>query len=87
MTMNLNDESRFSRVSPLEIDWITRTSRSAAKAVPRPPNRLVPPMTAAAMALRLTSPPPLLWFAAASRAAARTPPTAAKVDTSTKADV
>ena len=85
--MKRNDESRLSSVSPLEMDWITRMPSSAAKAEPRPPNRLVPPMTAAAMALRLTSPPPLLWLAAASRAAARTPPTAASVEQATKAEV
>ena len=36
-------------MSPLEIDWITMMPSSAEKALPRPPNRLVPPMTAAAM--------------------------------------
>ena len=70
----------------MEIDWITRMPSSAEYAEPRPPNRLVPPMTAAAMALRLVSPPPLLWFAAASRPAARMPPSAAKVEQSTNTD-
>ena len=78
--MNRYDESRLSSVSPFEIDWITRMPSSAANAEPRPPKRLVPPITAAAIALRLTSPPPLLWFAAASRAAASTPPSAANVE-------
>jgi len=58
VTMNRNDESRLSRVRPLEIDWMTMIPSSAANAVPRPPKRLVPLMTAAAMALRLTSPLP-----------------------------
>ena len=78
VTMNRNEESRFSRVSPLEMDWMTMIPSSAANAEPRPPNRLVPPMTAAAIALRFTSPAPLLWLAAANRAAASTPPSAAK---------
>ena len=70
---------------PLEIDWITRMPSSAAQAVPRPPNRLVPPMTAAAIALSRTSPPPgrLVHRAAAgTRRACR--PSAANVDASTK---
>ena len=62
------DEFRFSSVRPLAIDSMTRMPSSAEKALPRPPNRLVPPMTAAAMALRLTSPVPLLRLADASRA-------------------
>jgi hypothetical protein len=44
------DEFRLSSVSPLAMDSMTRTPSSAEKALPRPPNRLVPPMTAAAMA-------------------------------------
>jgi hypothetical protein len=56
-------------------------------AEPRPPKRLVPPMTAAAIALRFTSPPPDCWLTAARREAARTPPIAAKVDQSTNAAV
>ncbi|WP_411284894.1 hypothetical protein [Lapillicoccus sp.] len=64
---------------------MTTMPRSAENAEPRPPKRLVPPMTAAAIALRLSSPVPLLWFAAARRDAARTPPTAASVEHATKA--
>ena len=52
-------ETRLSSVRPFEIDWMTRMPSSAEYAEPRPPKRLVPPMTAAAIALRLTSPPPL----------------------------
>ena len=47
--------------------------------LPRPPNRLAPPMTAAAIAINRMSLPPELWFTAASRLAARMPPSAARV--------
>ena len=42
-------------------------------------------MTAAAIALRLTSPVPACWLDEASRDADRTPPSAASVEQSTKA--
>ncbi len=83
--MNRKDESRSSSVRPLETDWITRMPSRAENALPRPPKRLVPPMTAAAMAFRLTSPAPLAWLAAASRAAASMPPSAASEEHRTKA--
>ncbi len=44
--------SRLSSVSPFAMDWSTSTPSSADHALPRPPNRLVPPMTAAAIAVR-----------------------------------
>ena len=47
--------------------------------VPRPPKRLVPPITAAAIALSTTSPLPEDWFTASRREAARIPPQAARV--------
>ncbi len=75
----------MSSVSPLEIAWITMMPSTADQAEPRPPNRLVPPITAAAMALRLTSPVPACWLAEARRDAARMPPSAASVEQSTKA--
>jgi len=84
--MNRTDESRLSSVSPEEMDWMTMIPRSAEKAVPRPPNRLAPPITAAAIAFRFVSPPPELWFAAARRDAARMPPTAARLDHSMNTD-
>lgn len=36
MTMKRNDESGFSRVRPLEIDWMTTMPKMAAKALRRP---------------------------------------------------
>ena len=58
---------------------------TAEYALPRPPNRLVPPITAAAMALRFTSPVPACVLAEASRPALSTPPSAARLEHSTKA--
>ena len=86
VTMNLTFDSTASRSRPFEIDWMTRMPSSAEYADPRPPKRLVPPMTAAAMALRLVSPPPLLWLAEARREAAKIPPRAANVEHSVKTD-
>ena len=59
---------------------------TADQALPRPPKRLVPPITAAAMAFRFTSPVPACWLEEASRAAERIPPSAARVEQSMKAD-
>ena len=58
---------------------------TADHAVPRPPNRLVPPITAAAMAFRFTSPVPACWLDEARRDADRMPPRAASVEHSMKA--
>jgi len=44
-------------------------------------------MTAAAMALRLTSPVPACWLDEARREAAKMPPAAAKIEQVTKADM
>ena len=85
--MKRSDDERFSSVSPLEMDWMTMMPSSAEYALPRPPNRLVPPMTAAAIALRLTSPVPACWLDEASRAAASTPPIAASSEHSMNAEV
>ena len=60
---------------------------SADQAEPRPPKSDVPPMTAAAMALRFTSPVPACWLAEASRAEESTPPSAANIEHSTKAEM
>ncbi len=43
------------RMVPVAIDWTTRTPSKADHAEPRPPNRLVPPMTAAAIAVSASS--------------------------------
>ena len=64
---------------------MTMIPSSADQALPRPPKRLVPPITAAAMALRLTSPVPACWLAEASRAAESMPPSAANIEQSMKA--
>ncbi len=80
VTMNLTSESNAFRSIPLEIEPITRAPRRADQAVPRPPNRLVPPMTAAAMAFSSTVPPPEPWLTANRREAAITPPIAASVE-------
>ena len=48
--MNRYDESRFNSVSPLAIAAMTSVPSTAENALPRPPNRLVPPITAAATA-------------------------------------
>src|SRR5699024_9072530 len=86
VTMNRMEESRFNSTSPLEMDWITATPSSAAKAPPRPPNRLQPPITAAAIAFRFTSPVPVVVLAEVRRAAASTPPTAARPEQRMKQD-
>ena len=65
--MNATEESRLRRVSPDEIDWMTTMPSTAANAEPRPPNRLAPPITAAAMALRFTPPAGALVRRAQSR--------------------
>ena len=71
-------------------DWIapiTSMPSRADHALPRPPNRLVPPITAAAMALSSTSPLPEAWLTANSREACITPPTAASVEASAKTEM
>src|SRR5581483_2809477 len=49
VTMNFVDELTFSRPSPLSIIAITTAPRIALRTAPRPPNRLVPPITQAAI--------------------------------------
>ena len=63
---------------------MTSEPRRADHTVPRPPNRLVPPMTAAAMASRRSVPPPVNVPAAWLRETASRPPTAARRDDSVK---
>src|SRR6202011_5671065 len=45
--MKRSEDDRFSSVRPLAIDWITMMPSTAEYALPRPPNRLVPPITGA----------------------------------------
>ena len=50
VTMYLTAVATFSRSMPLEIEPMTSAPSNADQAEPRPPKRLVPPITAAAMA-------------------------------------
>ena len=70
--------------SPFCTLLMTSAPRSAPTIVPRPPNRLVPPITAAAMALSVVLPPPVFTDTEKLRDALRTPATAARVDTIVK---
>jgi len=65
---------------PLAIEPITNAPSKADQALPRPPKRLVPPITAAAIALSNTSPAPEDWLTASRRDPARMPPHAAKAE-------
>ena len=49
--MNWTEGSTLSSAMPEAIDWMMSTPSRADQVEPRPPNALVPPMTAAAMAL------------------------------------
>jgi hypothetical protein len=68
---------------PEAIDWMTSAPSSADQVEPRPPNRLVPPMTAAAMALIRSVPDPasraVVGLAEVSPEATKRPPIAASV--------
>lgn len=64
---------------PEAIDWMISMPSAADQVVPRPPNRLVPPMTAAAMALSSRTPEPELWLTEVMREARNRPPIAAIV--------
>ena len=66
---------------------ITMTPSSAFQVRPRPPKRLVPPMTAAAMTFISRSPAPALWLAAAILEAQNRPPIAAKVPAIAKTEI
>ena len=84
--MKRTEESTFIRFSPDWIDCRTMMPSRAAHAEPRPPKRLVPPMTAAAMAVRLVSVVPELCETEVSWPAMRMPPRAAKVEQSAKTE-
>lgn len=62
--MNLIGEGKANRSIPLDIDWMTRAPNRADQTLPRPPKRLVPPMTTEAITRKSKSPPPEDWFAA-----------------------
>jgi hypothetical protein len=66
VTMYRTDESTPTMLSPVWIDWSTMMPSRAAYADPRPPNRLVPPITAAAIAVRFVSVPPVACETAVS---------------------
>src|SRR5690242_13788904 len=68
----------FSRSRPVVMDWMTSMPRRADHTEPRPPKRLVPPMTAAAMASISVLPPPAFSVALAVWPAKNMPPRAAK---------
>ena len=63
---------------PLMITAITRPPSTASRGLPLPPNRLVPPMTAAPTAYSRVSAPPVVGEIELSRLARRMPPTAAR---------
>ena len=62
---------------PLAIVMITSAPSSAETTRPRPPKRLVPPITAAAIALSRIGPPPAVRSTELRRAAKAIPPSTA----------
>ena len=58
MTIYFTEEGKDNKSIPLLIDPMTIAPNNAAQALPRPPNKLVPPITAAAMEFNNTLPPP-----------------------------
>ncbi len=85
--MNWTAEAMPSSAIPEAMDWMTRTPRRADQVLPRPPNRLVPPMTAAAIAFIRRLPAPEDWFAALIWEARNMPPTAAIVPAREKTEI
>jgi hypothetical protein len=77
VTTNLVPDERPRRPSPLSIEPITSAPSSALLMWPRPPNRLVPPITAAAIEYSRIEPPPALVSTERRREARMMPPTAA----------
>jgi AcrR family transcriptional regulator len=75
--MKRMEEASASKSIPLAIEPITSAPSKADQTLPRPPNKLVPPMTAAAIAFKSTSPLPEDWLTAYKREPARMPPQAA----------
>jgi len=58
VTIKRMEEASASKSIPLAIEPITSAPSNADQTFPRPPNKLVPPMTAAAIAFKSTSPLP-----------------------------
>ena len=85
--MKRTSDSTLIRLRPAVIACSTRMPSSAAYAEPRPPKRLVPPMTAAAIAVRLVSVVPLLCETVVSCPASIRPPSAANVEQSTNTEM
>ena len=56
--INFSDDSNASKSMPLEIEPMTSAPSNALQAEPRPPNKLVPPITVAAIAFNKKSLPP-----------------------------
>jgi hypothetical protein len=67
-TMYLTSAGCPTRSRSFETLPITSAPSKAAQTRPRPPNRLVPPITAAAIASSSSVPPPVWVLAACSRA-------------------
>ena len=84
--MNRTSEATPITFRPVWIACSTRIPSIAEYADPRPPNSDVPPMTAAAIAVRLVSVVPVDWVTAVFWPAASTPPRAASVEHSTNTD-
>ena len=74
MITNFVPVARLSRPMPLAMETITSAPSSTETTRPRPPNRLVPPITAAAITLSSRSPPPVLVATERRREARMIPP-------------
>ena len=71
---------------PLAMTATTRPPMTASTTRPLPPNRLVPPMTAAPTAYSSVCEPPVVGETELSRLASRMPATAASVEQMMKQD-
>src|SRR3954452_21150012 len=86
VTMKTMPAGWFSRPIPLLMTAITRPPMTASVTRPLPPNRLVPPMTAAPTAYSRVEVPPVDGDTELSRLAIRMPATAASVEHMMKQD-
>src|SRR5438552_581892 len=77
VTMNWVSGFEPCRLSPFAIAEMRRAPTTPSLRLPRPPKRLVPPMTAAEIASRRIVPPPAFRSTEVRRAAKTTPPSAA----------
>ena len=80
VAMLLKSPDKPSRSRPFSTLATTTDPRSTPRARPRPPNKLVPPMTAAAIASSASAPPPVVELTASCREAATIPAIAANVE-------